>query len=201
MKSPKYDVDLEDAVLNDIIPVKYCPESQGFWISGKNYETWLDSLPSWYAPEEILPYNQFEDFVPSPFDGKAGLCPECGTYLSRIKINIKQPFYIERCLHDGGIWFDDAEEWKILESLGLHTKIHEMFSSQWQTKVRLHQQEMINRQTVIDKLGEEIAEYIFQLADILEDNPHGDCAATYMLRRFENNRKDLNGKFTVGSQS
>ncbi|GGA51293.1 zf-TFIIB domain-containing protein [Okeania sp. KiyG1] len=201
MKSPKYDVDLEDAVLNDVIPVKYCPESEGFWISGKNYEAWLESLPSWYVPEEILPYNQFEDFVPSPFDSKAGLCPECGTYLSRIKINIKTPFYIERCLHDGGIWFDDAEEWKILESLGLHTKIHEMFSSQWQTKVRLHQQEMINRQTVIDKLGEEIAEYVFQLADILEDNSHGDCAATYMLRRFENKRKDLNGKFSVGSQS
>ena len=200
MKSPKYDVDLEDAVLNDVIPVKYCPESKGFWISGKNYEAWLDSLPSWYVPEEILPYNQFEDFVPSPFDGKAGLCPECGTYLSRIKININQPFYIERCLHDGGIWFDDAEEWKILESLGLHTKIHEMFSSRWQAKMRLHQQEMINRQTVIDKLGEEIAEYIFQLADILEDNPHGDCAATYMLRRFENKRKELNGKFSVGSQ-
>ncbi|NES72602.1 MAG: zf-TFIIB domain-containing protein, partial [Okeania sp. SIO2D1] len=163
MKSPKYDVDLEDAVLNDNIPVKYCPESKGFWISGKNYEAWLDSLPSWYAPEEILPYNQFEDFVPSPFDGKAGLCPECGTYLSRIKINIKQPFYIERCLHDGGIWFDNAEEWKILESLGLHIKIHEMFSSRWQAKVRQHQQEMINRQTVIDKLGEEIAEYVFQL--------------------------------------
>ncbi|WP_293162693.1 zf-TFIIB domain-containing protein [Okeania sp. SIO2C9] len=201
MKSPKYDVDLEDAILNDIIPVKYCPESEGFWISGRNYEAWLASLPSWYAPEEILPYNQFEDFVPSPFDGKAGLCPECGTYLSRIKINIKKPFYIERCLHDGGIWFDNAEEWKILESLGLHTKIHEMFSSRWQAKVRQHQQEMINRQTVIDKLGEEIAEYVFQLADILEDNPHGDCAATYMLRRFENKRKELNGKFSLGSQS
>ncbi|NEN91700.1 MAG: zf-TFIIB domain-containing protein [Okeania sp. SIO3H1] len=201
MKSPKYDVDLEDAVLNDNIPVKYCPESKGFWISGKNYEAWLDSLPSWYVPEEILPYNQFEDFVPSPFDGKAGLCPECGTYLSRIKINIKQPFYIERCLHDGGIWFDNSEEWKILESLGLHTKIHEMFSSRWQAKMRQHQQEMINRQTIIDKLGEEIAEYVFKLADILEDNPHGDCAATYMLRRFENKRKELNGKFSVGSQN
>ena len=202
MKSPKYDVDLEDAVLNDIIPVKYCPKSEGFWISVKDYEDWLASLPSWYAPEETLPYyNQFEDFVPSPFDGKAGLCPECGTYLSRSRINIKQPFYIERCMSCGGIWFDSGEEWKVLEELGLHTKIHEIFSSQWQAKVRQHQQEMINRETVINKLGEEIAEYVFQLTEILENHPQADCAATYMLRRFENKRKELNGKFSMKSKS
>ena len=202
MKSPKCDLELEDAVLNDIIPVKYCPKSEGFWISAKDYEAWLSSLPVWYAPEETLPYyNQFEDFVPSLFDGKAGLCPECGTYLSRCRINIKQPFYIERCMSCGGIWFDNSEEWNILEELGLHTKINEIFSSQWQAKVREHQQEMINRETVIDKLGEEIAEYIFQLTDILETYPQADCAATYMLRRFENKRKELNGTFSIKSQS
>ncbi|NES02906.1 MAG: zf-TFIIB domain-containing protein [Okeania sp. SIO2F4] len=202
MKSPKCDVELEDAILNDIIPVKYCPISKGFWISAKEYEAWLASLPSWYAPEETLPYyNQFEDFVPSPFDGKAGLCPECGTYLSRARINIKNPFYIERCMSCGGIWFDSGEEWKILEELGLHTKIHEIFSSQWQAKVRQHQQEMINRETVIDKLGEEIAECVFQLTEILENHPQADCAATYMLRRFEKKSKELNGKFSMGSKS
>ena len=202
MKSPKYDVDLEDAVLNDIIPVKYCPKSEGFWISAKEYKTWLASLPEWYAPEEILPhYNQFENFAPSPFDGKAGLCPECGTYLSRTRINIKQPFYVERCMCCEGIWFDNGGEWKILEELGLHTKIHEIFSSKWQAKMRKHQQEMINRETVIDKLGEEIAEYVFQLTDMLENNPHADCAATYMLRRFENKRKELNGKSSISSQN
>jgi len=202
MKSPKCDVDLEDAVLNNTIPVKYCPKSEGFWISAQDYEVWLASLPSWYPPEEILPYyNQFEDFVPSPFDGKAGLCPECGTYLSRTRINIKNPFYIERCMSCRGIWFDSGEEWKILEELGLDVKIHEIFSSQWQAKVRLHQQEMINRETVIDKLGEEIAEYVFQLTDILENHSQADCAATYMLRRFENKRKELNGQFSMDSQS
>lgn len=96
-----------------------------------------------------------------------------------------------------GIWFDNGKEWEILEDLGLHTRVYDIFSSQWQAKVRQHQQEMINRETVIDKLGEEIAEYIFQLADLLEDNPQADCAATYMLRRFENKRKKLNGEFST----
>ena len=202
MKSPKYDVELEDAVLNDVIPVKYCPKSKGFWILAKDYEAWLANLPLWYAPEEVLPYyNQFEDFEPSLFDAKAGFCPECGTYLSRTRINIKQPFYIERCMSCGGTWFDNGEEWQILEELGLHTKIQEIFSSQWQAKVRQHQQEMINREAVIDQLGEEIAKYIFQLTDLLENHPQADCAATYMLRRFENKRKEFNGKFSMNSQS
>ncbi|MEB3342101.1 zf-TFIIB domain-containing protein [Okeania sp.] len=202
MKSPKYNIELEDAVLNDTIPVKYCSKSTGFWISAKDYESWLASLPSWYVPEETLPYyNQFEDFVPSPFDGKAGLCPECGTYLSRTRINIKQPFYVELCMSCGGIWFDNGEEWEILEQLGLHIKIRQIFSSQWQEKVRQHQQEMINRENVIDKLGEEIAQYVFQLAEILETHPQADYAATYMLRRFENKRKELNRKLLRNSQS
>ncbi|MCL2925478.1 MAG: hypothetical protein MGF17_12900, partial [Trichodesmium sp. MAG_R04] len=37
------------------------------------------------------------------FDSKAGFCPECGSYLSRSKINIKQPFYIECCMSCRGI--------------------------------------------------------------------------------------------------
>lgn len=202
MKSPKYDIELEDAILNEIIPVKYCPKSEGFWISATNYQTWLANLPSSYAPEETLPHhNQFENFVPSPFDGQAGLCPECGTYLSRTKVSIKTPFYIERCTSCGGIWLDSSEEWKILESLGLHTKIHEMFSSRWQAKMRQHQQEMVSRQNVIDKLGEEIANYVFELTEILENHPHGDCAATYMLRRFETKRKELNGNSSLESLS
>ena len=202
MKSPKCDLELEDAVLNDIIPVKYCPKSKGFWISAKDYEAWLANLPLWYAPEEILPYyNQFENFVPSLFDGKAGFCPECGAYLSRTRINIKKPFYIERCISCGGTWFDNGEEWKILEELGLHTKIHEIFSRQWQAKVRQHQQEMINRETLIETLGEEIAEHIFQLTELLENHPQADCVATYMLRRFENKRKELNGKLGMNGES
>ena len=74
----------------------------------------------------------------------------------------------------GGIWFDNSEEWNILEELGLHTKINEIFSSQWQARVREHQQEMINRETVIDKLGEEIAEYIFQLTDPEKEDTRGN---------------------------
>ena len=101
----------------------------------------------------------------------------------------------------GGTWFDNGEEWKILEELGLHTKIHEIFSRQWQAKVRQHQQEMINRETLIETLGEEIAGHIFQLTELLENHPQADCVATYMLRRFENKRKELNGKLGMNSQS
>ncbi|MDY6805193.1 MAG: zf-TFIIB domain-containing protein [Cyanobacteriota bacterium] len=194
MKSPKCNCELQPSILNDVISVQYCPESQGFWISSIDYEGWLRILPNWYGEEVTLPHQyMFEDFKPSAYDSKAGLCPECGFYLSRAKINIKRPFYVERCMNCGGIWFDNGE-WEILEQLGLHTRIKEIFSTRWQTQVRHNQHEVTARVSLMEQLGEEIADYIFQLADILEDHPHGDAAATYLFRRWEKKRKKFPAK-------
>lgn len=192
MKSPKTNTELEDATLNDSIPVKYCAESEGFWLPAREYENWLSRVPAWYARQtETIPHQfMFTDYVPSPFDSKAGLCPECSIYLARAKVNVKNAFYVERCNSCGGIWFDPGE-WQILEELKLHIRINTLFSSQWQALARQKQQDMTARQTLIDKLGPEVADYVFQLADILAENPEGDCAAAYILKKFEEARKGL----------
>ena len=104
--------------------------------------------------------------------------------MSRGKISLKEPFYLEHCLTCGGTWCDRGE-WEILEQLNLHTNIPKIFSSSWQAQVRASHMNELERQAVIEKVGVDMAQRVFDLADILAKHPNGDFAAAYLMRRFE----------------
>jgi len=46
----------------------------------------------------------------------------------------------------------------------------------------------LERQAVIDKVGVEMAQRVFDLADLLKKHPNGDFAAAYLMRRFDRNK-------------
>ncbi len=170
--------------LAEHLPVQSCPDCKGTWIRSADYEAWqatqpkLEALPQAWSP--VLDV----DFVQSPFDTKAALCPECNHYLARAKVALSTPFYVERCPNCAGIWCDHGE-WEILEKLGLHTTIERLFSSEWQARVREKAQADQERQATIDKLGPELAAKLFELAETLKQHPNGDFGVAYLMRRFE----------------
>jgi len=145
-------------------------------------------------PDPAKLSDQFDvEFVQSPYDTKASLCPECGAYLSRARVNWKPAFYVERCPSCEGIWCDHGE-WAVLEKLGFHVAINKLFSRDWQARVR--KQEMIDmeRAAIIEKLGPEIAEKLFVLTDDLEKHPKGDFGVAYLVRRFETVRNNVSAR-------
>jgi Zn-finger nucleic acid-binding protein len=87
-----------------------------------------------------------------------------------------------------GIWCDYGE-WDILEKLGLHTTIEELFSNEWQTRTREQKFSVQERQATIDKLGSELAGRVFELAELLEKHPNGDFGVAYLMRRVAVNIK------------
>jgi Zn-finger nucleic acid-binding protein len=181
-------VTLLDGVLDDDLAVKYCQECKGTWIPAVEYEAW-QTRQFQYAQNSEVPSGTLNvDFVQSPFDSKAALCPECQRYLSRAKVNLKMPFYVERCMQCRGIWCDYGE-WDILVQLGLHTTIEQLFSNEWQTRSRERQFFDQERQATIDKLGSELAQQVFELAEVLEKHPNGDFGVAYLMRRVANNRQ------------
>lgn len=192
MNCPKCkNVPLLDGTLAENLAVKHCPDCQGAWIGPAEYENWQ----SQHSREPMAPELSSEllhtiDVVQSPLDSKAALCPECNRIFSRAKVSTKTPFYIERCPSCNGIWCDDGE-WNVLEKLGLHTSIEQLFSSGWQARMREQHQAHQERQAVVDKVGPELAAQVFQLAAVLEKHPKGDFAAAYLMRRFE---KDVNSQ-------
>jgi Zn-finger nucleic acid-binding protein len=175
-------VTLLDGALDDKFAVKYCQECKGTWIPADEYEAWASRQPYNPGVPDLKSKTLNVNFVQSPFDTKAALCPECRRYLSRAKVNLTTPFYIERCMQCRGIWCDYGE-WDILEKLGLHTTIEELFSNEWQAKTREQKFSEQERRATIDKLGSDVAAQVFALAEVLEKHPNGDFGVAYLMRR------------------
>ena len=183
MHCPKdKNVDLVEAVVAEELPERHCPDCEGNWISATDYQSWQERQPQ--VDSGAMPKTLDLQYARSPLDTRGALCPECSAYLARAKVELKTPFYIERCVKCGGIWCDRGE-WEVLQELGLHTIVDQLFYSQWQAKVRERHSAERERQAIVDKLGEDLANRVFELAELLETHPSGDFGVAYLMRRFD----------------
>ncbi|NJN31595.1 MAG: zf-TFIIB domain-containing protein [Synechococcales cyanobacterium RM1_1_8] len=180
---------LIDTCLTEGLNTKHCTDCKGTWLPAAEYKVWQKRQPEGELDPARLSAPLDVEFVQAPYDTRAALCPECGAYLARARVNWRPAFYVERCPACEGIWCDHGE-WAVLEKLGFHRSIHTLFSKDWQVRVRKQQLIDQERQAIIEKLGPELAEKIFILTAELEEHPKGDFGVAYLMRRFENVRND-----------
>lgn len=178
---PKHqEFNLEKSMLAGEIPTHCCPHCYGHWINSQDYENWQcqkgRQLPSL---DQGLDNIDLEREI-SVDDKKAGLCPECQCYLNRAKVPIKTPFFVESCASCNGIWLDNGE-WEILTQLGLELGIKNLFLRGWQANFREIQKAQHERDILIQKLGTELAEKLFELADLLENHCEGEIGIAYLI--------------------
>jgi len=178
-------VELSPGQLTAGLNVQCCNSCSGSWLPKFNYQHWQALNAGLEAmPEPVLPLTLETDYQSAPLDGRAGLCPECGTYLKRSRINLKDTsFYVERCPICSGLWCDRGE-WEIFEALGLHIQIPIVFSPDWQAQVRDMEQVEKQRLALVNKLGPDITDRVFELGALIEKHPHGDLAVAYLMRKF-----------------
>ena len=168
MQCPKCkQMELVEQILSDSLISHHCGQCDGDWLSGDRYHSWQDKqdIPAQINTELYLE----KPLDPAEKDGQAALCPQCHCYLSRAKIPVEQPFYLEHCLECNGFWCDKGE-WDALAELNLHHSLNIIFSSEWQTKVKLMQHNFRERQVLIQKLGQELALEVFRLGPSLAAN-------------------------------
>ncbi|MGF1536233.1 MAG: zf-TFIIB domain-containing protein [Elainellaceae cyanobacterium] len=184
MQCPKEpSVDLRDEGQRPDGPAAHCCEScGGQWISGEAYSQWRQQQP--LAIREPAPQVLASSAPASPYDNRAALCPACGFYLARVRVGQPQSFFIERCKNCEGIWCD-AGEWDTLVAAGLQGAIDRFFAEDWQTQVKALEYQYKERQATVEKLGEDLAQRLFDLAQALEDHPDGEFGVAYLMRRFE----------------
>ncbi|MGC9504187.1 zf-TFIIB domain-containing protein [Baaleninema sp.] len=176
---------LVEDTLEPGLTVMRCPKTGGVWLDRENYERWRSQQPQPEFDLETLSQQLADiDFQPPPTDAKAALCPDSGRIMTRARVDAPKPFYIERSPFNAGIWLD-AGEWDILKHLGLHVQIDRLFSSSWKSQLREQHQVELQRDAIIDKLGEEVAEQVFALADTLKNHPNGDFGVAYLMQQFD----------------
>ncbi|MBD1875821.1 zf-TFIIB domain-containing protein [Nodosilinea sp. FACHB-131] len=181
------DIDLQDSQLAPGLAVHGCPSCGGSWIPPEHYATWQRSQIDPDAPVRVavLPLSLHTGFEPAALDNRAALCPDCRSYLVRGRITLPQgSFYVERCPNCNGIWCDGGE-WEILQQLDLQAHINYIFSADWQAQVRELEHTEREKLATIDKLGTDIAQRVFELADLLEQHPNGDFGVAYLMRRVD----------------
>lgn len=191
MQCPK---DKQVELIDDRLPegpsAKCCPQCQGAWIPADAYQAWQAARGVTPVSEDtvevvVLPSTAELTFQPPEHDGRAALCPECQNYLARGRINLSDGmFFVERCPNCQGYWCDSGE-WPVLQQLQLHIHLEAIFSDLWQAQVKDLEAAHREREATIEKLGPEIADKVFHLADVLEQHPNGDFGVAYLMRRFE----------------
>lgn len=180
-------IELTDSQLSAGLLAKSCPSCGGAWIPPEHYTAWQrrHNHPEDPVTVSILPLSVVGATAPPPLDNRAALCPDCRSYLVRGRVSLQNfAFFVERCPNCNGIWID-AGEWDILKALNLHTHIDYIFSTEWQARVRELEQTERERQATLEKMGPEIAQRLFELADLLESHPNGDFGVAYLMRRFD----------------
>lgn len=123
--------------------------------------------------------NIDESTVENDFDGVTGLCPSGHGIMIRAKVEIDEPFYLEKCTSCGGIWFDKGEWHRIAEN-NLAENLGLIWSKSWQRK----QSKEKNRESFLKTnrkiLGEDIFKTIIELSEKLKQHPAKERAVSLL---------------------
>ncbi len=123
--------DLGTTQLEPHLAAHTCTRCAGQWLRAASYWKWR-ALGGTAAAEEggqETPDIEVRD--------RSGLlqCPECRHILGRYQVGARVPFTVDRCRNCEGVWFD-AEEWRALRAGDLHRQLHEIFTDDWQERIR-----------------------------------------------------------------
>jgi Zn-finger nucleic acid-binding protein len=139
----------------------------------------------WYSNDSFADFEelQIEDIgdnlASKDQDQKTGMCPSGHGIMIRAKVDIDEPFYLEKCTACGGIWFDKGE-WQRIAENNLADNLSIIWSRSWQRK----QSPKKNRDNFLKTnrklLGEKIFTSVLELAEKLKDPPEKDRAIAFL---------------------
>lgn len=125
-------------------------------------------------------------------DARTGLCPGGHGIMLRARVDLAQPFYLERCSVCGGIWFDGGEWQRVVEN-DLLTNLPNLWSRAWQRNQRIIQNREDFLQANLQLLGEEIFASIMQLAGLLNSHPEKSRAIALLQEETNARTKPMTG--------
>jgi len=151
--------------LSENLPANRCSNCNGIWLSSNQYLAWVRTQ------EKSLPEKQTDEPIrPELKTDSLKLCPESGHIMKRFKIFPSADFYLDRCGHCNGIWFDSSE-WDILVSRNMQDKVNQFFTAPWQAKLRKKESRANMERIYLDKLGADDYKRIQEVRAWLEKNP------------------------------
>lgn len=161
---------LKRARLDEHLAVYACDSCEGQWVSSYDYWHWLEWQAS-SGPIKQCTAGDLSDTLYASDNRRASFCPECNHLMRRAKVGHGLEFYLDRCSHCGGNWFDKGE-WEILKAHHIHDKVHLVFSQPWQSQLRQAEFNRVLDETYRSALGDEDYAQALEIRAWLEQHPH-----------------------------
>jgi Zn-finger nucleic acid-binding protein len=156
---------LASMMLMDNLPAMQCSNCGGVWIDSNAYLAWQK------ARREDTPVHPMNPSINPAWNvDELKLCPNSGHIMARYKILPDAGFYLDRCGHCNGIWFDKTE-WDVLVELGLHDNVNEFFTRPWQDRLHTEETKAHMDKLYLEKFGAEDYQHIRQVREWLDDHP------------------------------
>lgn len=178
------DTPLNRNSLEEYLAVNSCTSCSGHWISSYDYWHWLEWRINPTAKSEPDPSGATLDAVMSLSDQLPGtscapdtdnrraiFCPDCQHLMRKAKVGHGLEFYLDRCSHCGGVWFDE-HEWAFLQATGLDSKVHLIFSEPWQAQIRQDEFKKVLQQTYRSNLGNDDYARAIAIKEWINNHPN-----------------------------
>lgn len=144
----------------------------------------------WYADDSTADFGDIkvqhidDKDASKDHDHKTGMCPSGHGIMIRAKVDIDEPFYLEKCSACGGIWFDKGEWLRIAEN-NLADNLSMIWSKSWQRQQSIEKNRESFLQTNKTLLGESIFNTIIELSEKLKNHSEKDRAVALLRHEIE----------------
>lgn len=165
MKCPKCKFeDLKPTKLERGLSAMGCPSCQGALVSLLYYRDWVEREEPSTPPDEML--------AEKAADTEAAIsCPKCSRLMTKYRITGSNQHRLDLCASCDESWLDGGE-WELLKSLELSRLMPQVFTDEWQRKLR-KEQFTADREARLKKLvGEADVEQAKVMRDWLQGHPH-----------------------------
>ncbi|MEO1336621.1 MAG: zf-TFIIB domain-containing protein [Myxococcota bacterium] len=145
-----------------------CPACRGLWLS--NEEAQRASVDPKRALEVEANARTTSASSTTSADSRTGLCPYGHGIMRRAKVHLSEPFFIERCVHCGGLWFDQGELAQLASS-PLMEHLFDLWSTRWQLKQGQKRAKQSREDKLRARLDEAQQQALFEATTLLAQHP------------------------------
>lgn len=169
MKCPKCkSPDLHPTKMEQGLSAMGCNECQGIFVSLLYYRDWAER----FGVAALADSEQAEEVAAEEVENTHAAmgCPKCSRIMTKYRISSGHDNRLDLCGHCDEAWLD-KDEWSLLKSLNMGSKMPAVFTEQWQRQVRQQVTEESRRQRFVDMLGEEVVKEADNIRQWMSDSP------------------------------
>ena len=150
-----------------------CSACNGMWLMNLEIHKWSEAR----AEQSESDSNAID------YDQKTGMCPSGHGIMIRAKVDLDEPFYLEKCTTCGGVWFDQGEWTRIAEN-NMAENLNNLWSQSWQRKQRQEKNRENFLQLNQKLLGDDVFNLLIDLSRALKDHPEKDRAIALLQQEI-----------------